>query len=114
MCDKAVRMGPRLLQFVPGNLKTERICNEAVRNNPWALWHVPDQYNTQEMCDNVVGEVTVLLEYVPDWFVKQQQIDLWDNDDDYYDDDKLIEWYEGHQKLKTQKAKIKKELLPIA
>ena len=54
------------------------------------------------MCDNVVGEVTVLLEYVPDWFVKQQQIDLWDNDDDYYDDDKLIEWYEGHQKLKTQ------------
>ena len=66
------------------------------------------------MCDNVVGEVTVLLQYVPDWFVKQQQIDLWDNDDYYYYDDKLIEWYEGHQKLKTQKAKIKKKLLPIA
>ena len=32
------------------------------------------------------------LEYVPDWFVTQQQIELWDDDDEYYDDDKIIEW----------------------
>ena len=29
-------------------------------------------------------------------------------------DDKLIEWYEGYQKRKAQKAQIKKELMPIA
>ena len=34
MCDDAVRMNPRSLEFVPGNLKTEGIRNEAVRNNP--------------------------------------------------------------------------------
>ena len=32
------------------------------------------------------------LEYVSDWFVTQQQIELWDDDDEYYDDDKIIEW----------------------
>ena len=54
------------------------------------------------------------LEYVPDWFVTQQQIELWDDDDEYYDDDKIIEWLEGHQKRKAQKAKTKEELKPIA
>ena len=33
-------------------------------------------------------------------------------DDD--DDDKLIRWYEGYQKRKAQKAKIKDELMPIS
>ena len=28
-------------------------------------------------------------------------------------DDEIIEWYEGYQKSKAQKAKIKEELLPI-
>ena len=40
----------------------------------------------------------------------QEQIKIWR--DEYYD--KAAEWYEGYQKRKTQKAKIKEELLPIA
>ena len=66
------------------------------------------------MCDKAVEEDPGSPEYVPDWFVVQEQIDLWGDDDDYYDDDGIIEWYEGHQKRKAQKAKIKEELLPIA
>ena len=37
--------------------------------------------------------------------------DYWDNDDD---EDKFSGWYNGYQKRKAQKAKIKEELLPIA
>ena len=131
-------MDPRSLKFVPGNLKTERICNEAMHNNPLVLWPVPDQYKTQEMrdkavekdlylleyvpdnfktqsmCDKVVMEDLCLPEYVPDWFVRQEQIELWGDEDDYYDDDKLIEWQEDYQNRKAQKARIKEELMPVA
>ena len=47
----------------------------------------------------------------------QQQIDVWYDDNEYHDDDdddEVIEWYDGYQKRKTQKAKIKDELMPIA
>ena len=54
------------------------------------------------------------LRDVPVWFVTRGQIQLWHDGDDYYNNDKLIEWYEGYQKRKAQKAKIKEELLPIA
>ena len=37
------------------------------------------------------------------------QIGFWYEDFD----DEIIEWYEGYQKRKAQKAKIKEELLPI-
>ena len=43
-------------------------------------------------------------------FVAQEQIKIWR---DNYDDDDLIEWYDVYEKRKAQKAKIKKELLPI-
>ena len=66
------------------------------------------------MCDKAVEEDLYLLEYVPDWFVKQQHIEVWGHDVDYYDDDKLIEWHEDYQKRKAQNAQIKKELIPIA
>ena len=49
-----------------------------------------------------------LLKYVPDWFVTHQQIKIWHDNDDYCNDDELIEWYEGYQKSKAQKAQIKK------
>ena len=44
----------------------------------------------------------------------QGQVKLWDDDDYYYHDDELIKCYDGYKKRKTQKAQIKKELMPIA
>ena len=67
------------------------------------------------MCDKIVRKCPSSLMYAPDWFVTQQQIKLWHDDDEYCDDDdELIEWYEGYQKRRIQKAQIQKELLPIA
>ena len=37
----------------------------------------------------------------------------WDDDDDDDNEDKFFEWYNGYKKRKAQKAKIKKELMPI-
>ena len=54
------------------------------------------------------------LQYVPDWFVSCYQIELCGDNDDYYYDDKLIEWYDGYEKREARKAKLKEELLPIA
>ena len=66
------------------------------------------------MCDSLVRDDPFSLQFVPDWFVTQQQVKLWHDDDDYYDDNEIIDWYDGYQKQKAQKAKIKEELLPIA
>ena len=65
------------------------------------------------MCNDAVVHSPYALRFVLDWFVTQQQIELWDDGNDFYDDDEIIEWYGGHQKCKAQKAQIKKELMLI-
>ena len=75
---------------------------------------VPDRFKTQEMCEKAVKNCLWLLKYVPDWFVTHQQIKIWHDNDDYCNDDKLIEWYEGYKKCKAQKTSGKEGLLPIA
>ena len=114
MCNEAVEIDPFTLWHVPDQYKTQKMSDKAVEEDPGLLWPVPDQYKTQEICDKTVDEDPGLLEYVPDWFVLQQQIGPCGDDDDYYDDDKLIEWYDGCKKRKAQKASIKDELMPIA
>ena len=66
------------------------------------------------MCDKAVKDDPSSLQFFPDWFVTQQQIDVWYHDDYWYHDYEIIEWYNGYQKPKAQKAKIIEELLPIA
>ena len=66
------------------------------------------------MCDNAVWDFLFSLQFVPDWFVTQQQTDIWHDDDYVYNDNEMIKWYNGYKKPKTQKAKIKDELMPIA
>ena len=52
---------------------------------------------------------------IPDWFVAEEQIDHWDDDDYYCNNNyELIEWYNGYKKRKDQKASIKEELMPVA
>ena len=138
MCDEAVRREPYTLYYVPDHHKTQGMCNEAVRREPCTLWHVPDHFKTQDMCNEAVEEDPYTLkfvsdplttqklcddavckdafsfQYAPDWFVTQQQIGLWGDDDEYCNNDELIEWYDGYDKRKAQKAKIKEELIPIA
>ena len=54
-----------------------------------------------------------MLVGVPDWFVTLQQLKIWHGDDDYCNDDDVIEWFEGYKKRKAQKVQIEKELMPI-
>ena len=134
MCDEAVNMEPRSLEFVPDHLKTEEMCNKAVRREPYTLRHVPDHFKAQEMCDEVMRirpaafflipgrfntqEMCIRAVKVdpwqlynfPDWFVVPQE--MWYEDFD--DDDEIIEWHDGYKKLKAQKAQVKKELMLIA
>ena len=138
MCNEAVAQFPYALGYVPDELKTQEMCDEAVDNNPLVLYLVPDRFETEDMCikalgvdpwslrdilDNLKTQETCnkaveddpsSLLFVPDWFVKQQHIKAWGDDDYWYDVGEMIEWYEGYKKRKSQKAKIKEELLPIA
>ena len=66
------------------------------------------------MCNKAVKDDPFSLQFVPDWFVSQQQLDVWYGNDYWYNDDDIIECYEGYKKQKAQKAKIKEEFLPIA
>ena len=61
-----------------------------------------------------VKKIPWSLNYVPDWFVTDEQLKIWRDDDKYCNPYGLIKWYDGYQKRKTQKAKIKEELMPIA
>ena len=91
MCNEAMRIEPYSLAFVPDCSKTQEICDEAFEIDPFILWHVPDHLKMQGMCIRAVEAGLGLLEYVPNWFVTQGQIDLWRDNDYWYDDDKLIE-----------------------
>ena len=90
-----------------------RIKAKDVDIEPRFLPLLPDRFKTQKMCEKAVEKYQWLLKYVPDWFVTHQQIKIWHDNDDYCNDDELIEWYEGYHKCSAQKAKIKKELMPI-
>ena len=99
---------------VPDHLTTQEMCIEAVKGDPWQLEYVPDHFKTQEMCNKAVKVDSQLLNYVPDWFLTHQQVKIWHNDAYYCNDDELIEWYNGYQKCKAQKAKLKDKVMPIA
>ena len=68
------------------------------------------------MCDKAVTEDAFFFICVPDWFVTRQHVRPWHDDNDDNDNwvDELIKWYEGYNKLKAQKGKIKQELMSIA
>ena len=89
------------------------MCDKVIEIDPFTLWHVPDNLNMQGIRSTAVEAGLGLSEYVPDWFVTQQ-IKIWRDDNGYCNDDELIKWYEGYQKRKAQKAKIKEKLSPIA
>ena len=78
------------------------------------LLSIPDTKKKQKICDYSVRKGLFSLKHVPDYFVIEQQIQLWYDDDDYCNDDKLSEWYDGYKKRKAQKARIEEELMPIA
>ena len=63
---------------------------------------------TRGMCIKAVEKYLWLLKYVPDYFVTHEQIKIWHDNDDYCNDDELIEWYKGYQKHRAHKAQIKK------
>ena len=57
------------------------------------------------MCDAVVMKDSLLLRYVPDWFVTHQQIKIWYKDDDYCNDDEVID---GIKSMKNGRSKNQK------
>ena len=114
MSNAAVMKDPCALEFVPDHFKTQETCDDVVMEDPCSLEFVPDHFKRQKICDKAVKDESSSLLFVPDWFFSQQQIKSWHDGDDFYDDDEIIEWYSGYQKCKTQKAKIKEELKPIA
>ena len=113
VCNEVVRENPAFF-LVPDCFKTQRMCIMALEVFPWQLNDIPDYFNTQRVSDDVVQRDAHSLQFVPDWFVTEEQMKIWDDDDDHYDDNEIIEWCDGYQKRKFQKAKIKEELLPIA
>ena len=66
------------------------------------------------MCEKFVEKYPLILIFVPDWFVMPGQVKVWHDHNYYCDDDEIIEWYDGYKKQKTQKAQVKKELMPIS
>ena len=64
-----------------------RIKAKDVGIEPRFLLFVPDHFKIYEMCEKAVKKYLWLLKYVPDWFVTHEQIKIWHDNDDYYNDD---------------------------
>ena len=105
---------PAAFFLVPDRFKIHKMCNDAIDVDPWQLKDVPIHFKTQKMFDDVVQRDSYSLQFVPDWFVTGQQMKIWADDDDYYNDDELIEWHKRYKKRKAQKASLKEKLLPTA
>ena len=114
MCIKAMCKNPAVPFLVPDRFKTQEMCEKAVEVDPWSLCDVPDYLKTQKICDDAVWGDPSSLQFVPDQFVTQQQLKIWDDYDDFCNDDEFIEWYDGYKKRKAKKAKIKEESMSIA
>ena len=136
MCNKAVEKDSCILKFVPfyfwtnsmtnrtidkymypmimyNYLTTQERCESVVESYLYTLKFVPDHFKAREMFDKVVKkDVLYFLHHVPNWFVTRDQIQMWHDKSEYCDN--FFKWYEGYQKQKAQKSKIKKEVLPIA
>ena len=116
MSNKTMCKVPAVFFLVPDRFKTQEMCIESLEVGSWLLNDVPDHFKTQEMCDKAVRDDSSYLRYVPDCFVTRDGVYMWYDNSDYYDDDEdnFFKWYNAFQKLETQKASIKEELLPIA
>ena len=114
MYNEVVRNNSYALRHVPDHFKTQQMCERTVEIVSWSLAYVPDHFKTQQMCERAVEKDLCLPEYVPNWFVTQGQIKSWHDDDEYCNDNRMIEWFDSYKKRKAQKASIKEELLPIA
>ena len=101
MCNVIMRTMLNAFHCIPDRFKTEEMCNKSPEVDPWQLKDVPDHFKTQEMPDKVVRDQLFSLQFVPDVSVTQQQIDTWYDDDYIYNDNEMIEWYEGYKKRKT-------------
>ena len=60
------------------------------------------------MCDDTAWRDPFFLQFVLDWFETQEQIDVWDDDNDYCNDNEVIEWYDGYKNKNPRKQKLKK------
>ena len=96
------------------------MCIKAVEVDPSFFQLVPNHFKMQEICDKAVKDCSSSSQFVSDWFVTREGLYMWHDDyyvdhyDDDDDEDKFFEWYDRYKKCKAQKAKIKKELMPIA
>ena len=72
------------------------------------LKFVPDIFKTQEICDKHMRGNLYSLQFVPHWLNTKEQLKIMGRD---CNNIWFIKWYEGYKKRKTQKAKIKEELM---
>ena len=64
------------LEFVPENLKTEKLCSAAVAADPTNLAFVPDTLITETMCWDAVARDPSALEFVPDEMLTVDLMDM--------------------------------------
>ena len=115
MCKKGIRISTASLLYVSDKYKSHemhnevmlvspasfylisdylKMCIKAVEEDTCGVFYVLDHFKTQDMFDDAVRcEDPYLLLYVPDWFATQEQVKIWHIDDDYYNDNEIVECY---------------------
>ena len=65
LCNTALKLNSRVLEYIPTQFLDSASCLAAVRKQPVLLKFVPEEYKTLEMSQVAVAYHGVLLQFVP-------------------------------------------------
>ena len=66
---------PKMLKFVPDNLKAKTMCKHVVKNLPFVMWYIHDQYKSKQMCAKAILEDGRTLHSVPYCYKNKKMYD---------------------------------------
>ena len=109
MYNEAMHIDSYLLLYVLDQYKTQQMCNELMCTRPAFLdlvsdcvetekmrikgVDVPDHFKSQKKCNPEVSKDPYSLQYVSDWLVMQEQVKIWHDNNNYWNDAEIVEWY---------------------
>lgn len=87
-----MRIRPVFFDLILDHLNTQEICIKATKEVQWRQEDASDHFKTQGTFDGASKDLYT-VQYIPDLFVTQDKVKIWHDDNAFYNDNELIDWY---------------------
>ena len=106
MCNEAILISLTWpFYLIPDHLKTQYMCIKAFEEHSGDPLNVLGHFKIQEVCDDTISGDSYPLQCVPDWFVKQKQVNIWYDDNDYCNHYEIVKSPNGNKNARPEKQK---------